>query len=104
MDNYVVDGPQNHEEVFFIRLFRSFANSSKTNLPVGLHWQVSQAASIQNVEFRMKAGKNTRQVGIFQENGSGGFVSNVTFNGGRWCWMAGSQQYTARNIRFRNCK
>jgi hypothetical protein len=48
--------------------------------------------------------ETARHVGIFQENGSGGFVSDLTFRGGRWCWMAGSQQYMARNIKFRNCQ
>jgi hypothetical protein len=59
---------------------------------------------MQNVEFIMPNDANTRHAGIFQENGSGGFVSDIMFIGGRWGWVAGSQQYTARNIKFRGCK
>jgi hypothetical protein len=47
---------------------------------------------------------DTRHIGIFQENGSGGFVSDLSFRGGKYCWAAGSQQYTAKNIKFQNCK
>lgn len=39
----------------------------------------------------------------FKENGSGGFVSDLTFNGGNIGWRAGSQQYTARNLVFNDC-
>jgi hypothetical protein len=77
---------------------------AQTRLPVGIHWQVSQACTLQNIDFKMKAGKRARGVGIFQENGSGGFVSDLTFENGKYCWMAGSQQYTARNIKFINCQ
>src|SRR5690606_15219272 len=42
----------------------------------------------------------TTAVGIFTENGSGGFVSDIEFNGGNIGWRAGSQQYTARNLVF----
>ncbi len=42
-------------------------------------------------------------VGIFMENGSGGFVSDIEFRGGAIGWRAGSQQYTARNLKFRGC-
>jgi hypothetical protein len=58
-------------------------------LPVGLHWQVSQACTLQNIDFKMKKGRRARGVGIFQENGSGGFVSDLTFENGKYCWMAG---------------
>jgi hypothetical protein len=43
-------------------------------------------------------------VGIFRENGSGGFVSDLNFFNGMFGWIAGSQQYTGRNIKFRGCK
>ncbi|KAF2420339.1 pectin lyase-like protein [Tothia fuscella] len=80
------------------------ANAGETDLPVGIHWQVSQACTMQNIDFVMPEGSDTRHVGIFQENGSGGFVSDLTFTGGKWAWVAGSQQYTTRNIVFKNCK
>jgi hypothetical protein len=76
----------------------------ESNLAVGIHWQVSQLCTLQNIEFRMRSRGDTRQVGIYQENGSGGFVSDLVFDGGRWCWMAGSQQYMGRNLTFKNCR
>lgn len=74
--------------------------------PTGLHWQVSQAASLQNLHFEMPvsdAAGATTAVGIFMENGSGGFVSDLTFFGGNIGFRAGSQQYTARNLKFTSC-
>lgn len=37
------------------------------------------------------------------ENGSGGFLSDLTFFGGNIGFRAGSQQYTARNLQFTSC-
>ncbi|KAL2203358.1 pectin lyase-like protein [Sarocladium strictum] len=71
--------------------------------PTGIHWQVSQAASLQNLDFRMPLPDATgaiTAVGIFMENGSGGFLSDITFFGGMIGFRAGSQQYTARNLHF----
>ncbi|VBB82074.1 Putative glucan -beta-glucosidase [Podospora comata] len=72
--------------------------------PTGIHWQVSQATSLQNLVFDMPKTSSTTAVGIFTENGSGGFVSDIEFNGGNIGWRAGSQQYTARNLVFNQCK
>lgn len=76
-------------------------------VPTGLHWQVSQATSLQNLLFKMPtasaAGDNLTHVGIFTENGSGGFVSNLEFEGGAIGWRVGSQQYTAIGLKFTNC-
>lgn len=72
----------------------------------GIHWQVAQATSLQNIEFNMirdKSAKNTQQ-GLFMENGSGGFSSDLTFNGGALGIFVGSQQYTFRNLKFNGCK
>lgn len=47
-------------------------------VPTGIHWQVAQATTLQNLVFNMpkaKGAKNVTHVGIFMENGSGGFVS-----------------------------
>jgi Pectate lyase superfamily protein len=49
----------------------------------GIHWQVGQAASIQNVRFEMVQGTSS-QSGIFMDNGSGQFFSDLTFNGGNY--------------------
>ncbi|RYC61691.1 hypothetical protein CHU98_g4510 [Xylaria longipes] len=75
-------------------------------VPTGIHWQVSQATSLQNLVFMMPEATDddqTTAVGIFTENGSGGFVSDLTFNGGNIGWRAGSQQYTAHNLKFNKC-
>lgn len=71
--------------------------------PTGIHWQVAQATSLQNLVFDMPTTSTTTAVGIFTENGSGGFVSDLTFNGGNIGWRAGSQQYTARSLTFNKC-
>jgi len=75
-------------------------------VPTGIHWQVSQACSLQNLLFKMPESKgkdSTTHVGIFTENGSGGFVSDLEFQGGAIGWRVGSQQYTARGLKFTNC-
>ncbi|KAF6804015.1 glucan 1,3-beta-glucosidase [Colletotrichum musicola] len=59
--------------------------------PTGIHWQVSQATSLQNITFKMPRDSDATHVGIVTENGSGGFVS-------------GSQQYTAHSLTFENCR
>ncbi|KAJ5461211.1 uncharacterized protein N7458_002763 [Penicillium daleae] len=72
----------------------------------GLHWQVAQATSLQNLDFQMSvstATNTTTMVGIFMENGSGGFLSDLTFFGGNIGFRAGNQQYTARNLQFTSC-
>lgn len=43
--------------------------------PVGIHWQVSQACTLQNIQIVMPVsgpGKEVRHRGIVMENGSGG--------------------------------
>ncbi|KAK1974041.1 pectate lyase superfamily protein-domain-containing protein [Colletotrichum cereale] len=76
-------------------------------VPTGIHWQVSQACSLQNLVFEMPEASDDEDevthVGIFMENGSGGFVSDLTFKGGNIGWRAGSQQYTTINLKFENC-
>ncbi len=81
----------------------STAENDQPLVPTGIHWQVSQATSLQNLVFDMPTTGTTTAVGIFTENGSGGFVSDLEFNGGNIGWRAGSQQYTARNLVFNKC-
>ncbi|KAH6856895.1 pectin lyase fold/virulence factor [Chaetomium sp. MPI-CAGE-AT-0009] len=81
----------------------STAENDQDLVPTGIHWQVSQATSLQNLVFDMPTTSTTTAVGIFTENGSGGFVSDLEFNGGNIGWRAGSQQYTARNLVFNDC-
>lgn len=68
----------------------------------GIHWQVAQATSLQNLRFEMIRG-DSQQSGIFMDNGSGGFMSDLTFNGGNIAMFLGNQQFTTRNITINDC-
>ncbi|KAF7595626.1 hypothetical protein BBP40_005374 [Aspergillus hancockii] len=71
----------------------------------GIHWQVGQATSLQNIRFEMikGGGEANKQQGIFMDNGSGGFMSDLTFNGGNYGMFVGNQQFTTRNLTFNDC-
>ncbi|KAK4565490.1 hypothetical protein LTR86_004107 [Recurvomyces mirabilis] len=95
----------------FYRQIRNFILDI-TNVPVKqeqhcLHWQVAQATSLQNIVFDMVAtnpGQTNKQMGIFMDNGSGGFMEDLIFNGGNVGFFAGNQQFTVRNLTFNNCQ
>ncbi|KAJ5385529.1 hypothetical protein N7517_003440 [Penicillium concentricum] len=72
----------------------------------GIHWQVGQATSLQNIRFEMVkgGGQANKQQGIFMDNGSGGFMSDLTFNGGNYGMFLGNQQFTTRNLIFNDCQ
>src|SRR5687767_7031164 len=67
-----------------IRNFKIDVTSQPLNTGTGIHWQVAQATSLQNIEFFMRVDKseNNKQQGIFMENGSGGFMTDLKFHGG----------------------
>ncbi|KAK3934568.1 glucan 1,3-beta-glucosidase [Diplogelasinospora grovesii] len=67
-----------------------------------IHYQVAQATSLQNVELIATTG--TTQQGMFSENGSGGFMSDVTFTGGNFGFYGGNQQFTVQRLTFNGCK
>ncbi|KAI1975883.1 hypothetical protein LOZ53_001754 [Ophidiomyces ophidiicola] len=71
----------------------------------GIHWQVAQATSLQNIRFEMVRGGGdaNKQLGIFMENGSGGFMTDLVFNGGNYGAFFGNQQFTTRNLTFNDC-
>ena len=50
----------------------------------------------------IKGGAENKQQGIFMDNGSGGFMSDLTFNGGHYGAFFGNQQFTTRNLVFNN--
>ena len=88
----------------FFRQTRNFV-LDLTGMPAsqgsGIHYQMAQATSLQNIRFEMvKGGKDNKQQGIFMDNGSGGFMSDLTFNGGNQGAFLGAQQYTMRNLTF----
>ncbi|KAF2271266.1 pectin lyase-like protein [Westerdykella ornata] len=67
----------------------------------GLHYQVAQATSTQNLEIIAAPGSS--QIGIFAENGSGGQISDVVFRGGAIGLYGGEQQFTAQRLTFDGC-
>ncbi|KAL6705632.1 hypothetical protein ACN47E_006579 [Coniothyrium glycines] len=89
----------------FYRQIRNFViDISAAKVAAGIHWQVSQATSLQNIVFEMAKGDaGAEQKGIFQDNGSGGFMTDLTFNGGAIGAFLGSQQFTIRNMTFNDC-
>ncbi|KAJ7168217.1 exo-beta-1,3-glucanase [Mycena crocata] len=68
----------------------------------GIHWQVAQATSLMNIVFHMSDDPNTAHQGIWMENGSGGFMGDLVFNGGKFGMWVGNQQFTVRNITVNN--
>jgi len=92
----------------FFRQVRNFVIDT-TRIPatgniVGIHWQVAQATSITNVKFVMNKESNSNHQGIWMENGSGGFMSDLVFIGGKFGMWVGNQQFTSRNLTFTNCQ
>ncbi|KAI0744238.1 beta-1,3-glucanase [Daedaleopsis nitida] len=68
----------------------------------GIHWQVSQATSLFNIVFQMSTTPGNAHQGIWMENGSGGFMGDLVFNGGKFGMWVGNQQFTVRNITINN--
>ncbi|KAG6814280.1 hypothetical protein H0H92_013405 [Tricholoma furcatifolium] len=68
----------------------------------GLHWQVSQGTSLMNIVVQMSTASGTAHQGIWMENGSGGFMGDLVFNGGKYGMWVGNQQFTVRNITVNN--
>ncbi|KAJ2974305.1 hypothetical protein NQ176_g6131 [Zarea fungicola] len=93
----------------FFRQIRNFVidlTAQPKTTGTGIHWQVAQATSLQNIVFNMIVDKSAdnKQQGIFTENGSGGWMTDLTFNGGNLGVFWGSQQFTTRNLKFSKCK
>jgi hypothetical protein len=89
----------------FYRQIRNFViDISAAKVAAGIHWQVAQATSLQNIVFEMaKGAAGADQKGIFMDNGSGGFMTDLVFNGGAIGAFFGSQQFTTRNLTFNDC-
>ena len=64
---------------------------------VGLHWQVSQATNVVNVEFVLGPSSSSN-TGLVMENGSGGYFGDMIFIGGLTAMAIGNQQFTMRNV------
>lgn len=93
-DQYIAGGNGNEwyiNQSNFYRQVRNFIidimdtpNDVGGNPPAALHWQVAQATSVQNVHIFMPTTSGTKHLGFFTENGSGGFMSDLTFTGGAY--------------------
>ncbi|KAJ7273182.1 exo-beta-1,3-glucanase, partial [Mycena rebaudengoi] len=70
----------------------------------GIHWQVAQATSLMNIRVEMSTAPDTAHQGIWMENGSGGLMSDLVFNGGKFGIWVGNQQFTVRNITINNAQ
>ncbi|KAF7338693.1 Exo-beta-1,3-glucanase [Mycena venus] len=70
----------------------------------GIHWQVAQATSLINIVVNMSPAANTAHQGIWMENGSGGFMGDLVFNGGKFGMWVGNQQFTVRNVTVNNAQ
>ncbi|KAJ6522087.1 glycoside hydrolase family 55 protein [Mycena vulgaris] len=90
----------------FFRSVRNFVIDTTAMPPsafgTGIHWQVGQATSLNNIDFKMSAASGTKHQGIFMENGSGGFMSDLTFDGGAFGLWISNQQFTIRNVKISN--
>ncbi|KAH8898176.1 pectin lyase-like protein [Thozetella sp. PMI_491] len=92
----------------FFRQVRNFVidlTAMPAAVGAGIHWQVAQATSLQNIVFNMRPSSEAgnEQKGIFMDNGSGGFMTDLTFNGGKYGAFFGNQQFTTRNLTFNGC-
>ncbi|KAL2759071.1 glycoside hydrolase family 55 protein [Sodiomyces alcalophilus JCM 7366] len=95
----------------FLRSIKNFKIDIRLTDPYAyvcaIHWQVAQASSLENIEFYMQYNSdvphNTQQ-GIYMENGSGGFLADLTFVGGNFGAYFGNQQFTTSHLVFVNCQ
>ncbi|KAJ7632169.1 exo-beta-1,3-glucanase [Roridomyces roridus] len=91
----------------FFRSVRNFVIDT-TRIPIssiagtGLHWQLSQSTSLQNIVVNMPTAPGTAHRGIWMENGSGGFMGDLITNGGGYGLYVGNQQFTVRNVTINN--
>ena len=73
----------------------------------GIHWQVAQGTSLENIAFIATTPADydgTTQQGIYMENGSGGFMTDLVFVGGNFGAYFGSQQFTTSGLLFDSCR
>ena len=91
----------------FFRAIRNMVLDTTAQPPstgTGLHWQVAQATSLINIKFVSSQVPGNRHQGIFMDNGSGGFMSDLEFVGGKFGAFLGNQQFVTRNLKFSNCE
>ena len=72
-----------------------------------IHWQVAQGTSLENIAFiatKPSEYDGTTHQGIYMENGSGGFMSDLVFVGGNFGAYFGNQQFTTSGLLFDSCR
>jgi len=67
-----------------------------------VHWPSSQATSLTNIVFKLSQAPGNKHQGLFIEEGSGGYVGDLVFDGGAQALAVGNQQFTMRNLTIRN--
>jgi glucan 1,3-beta-glucosidase len=91
----------------FFRAIRNMVIDT-TALPAAsgtcIHWQVAQATSLINIRCEMSQAPGNSHQGVFMDNGSGGFMSDLEFVGGKYGVFLGNQQFMTRNLKFSNCQ
>lgn len=108
-DRYAPSGDLNYVATnVFVRQIRNLVldtTAMPPNAPaLGVHWPTAQATSIQNVVFQLSQEAGNQHVGIFMEGGSGGYMGDLLFYGGKYGAQFGNQQFTMRNLTFTNCQ
>ncbi|KZN94210.1 Glucan 1,3-beta-glucosidase [Penicillium chrysogenum] len=92
----------------FLRSVRNFkmdiTHTDPNAYVCAIHWQVAQGTTLENIDFYMSQADGNTQQGIYMENGSGGFMGNLTFVGGNFGAYLGNQQFTTSELVFVNCK
>jgi glucan 1,3-beta-glucosidase len=71
-----------------------------TEAATGIHWPTAQTTSLQNIVFKMSTAHGTQHQGLFIEEGSRGFMTDLIFEGGLMGFNVGNQQFTTRNLTF----
>ncbi|EFQ32592.1 glucan 1,3-beta-glucosidase [Colletotrichum graminicola M1.001] len=69
-----------------------------------IHWPSSQATAITNCAFYLAEGPDSKHIGLFIEEGSGGLLNDLEFHGGLYGASFGNQQYTLRGASFFNAQ
>ncbi|KAJ7582652.1 glycoside hydrolase family 55 protein [Mycena floridula] len=104
---YTANGQWYQNQNTFFRSIRNFIIDVR-QVPfdkqqgTGIHWQVAQATLLSNIVFEMSTQTGTAHQGVWMENGSGGFMGDLVFNGGKFGMWVGNQQFTVRNITVNN--
>ncbi|KAJ7258913.1 exo-beta-1,3-glucanase [Mycena rebaudengoi] len=93
--NPYIDGASNPDGTGVNWWLKNFVIDVRAMSPdkfgTGIHWQVGQVRIYIMFDFS-----------VFAENGSGGFMSDLTFDGGAFGLWISNQQFTIRNVKITN--